>query len=302
MSETEVELDDPILPLRRLVRRPSSPKSKASSPTIASTPISNSVSALNEKQSNGEKEKSDEKKHSIFGFFTKKHVPPTSLEIPSKSSSKLKADSSVTPSGSLGFLHRFSFGKHSPTTPHSGFPGPYPEGSTNRPTELLFPVKELDSVASEEGTQESSEHPQDNIASSIHDEHWFVPAVTENELQDSMESEKMMTALQVMTEPENTRDMTIKELENFLGDFRSGKLRALTDNDLDEMRQMHKEQLNISALQIQIHDQLLLHGEDEEDEFDEIYRSLGAQLDHLHASMENFSGIKTSKKIGQRGI
>lgn len=66
----------------------------------------------------------------------------------------------------------------------------------------------------------------DNIVSSIPDEHWFVPAVTENELQESIESEKLTTVIQEMTDAENTRDMTIKELENFLGEFRSGKLRT----------------------------------------------------------------------------
>ena len=48
---------------------------------------------------------------------------------------------------------------------------------------------------------------------------------------------------------------------------------------------MHRSQLEISTLQMQIHNQLLQVGEDNEEDFDELYKKLGSQLDHLHSAM-----------------
>ena len=59
----------------------------------------------------------------------------------------------------------------------------------------------------------------------------------------------------------------------------------MSDTDLEEMRNMHRTQLEISTLQMQIHSQLLQMGEDNEEDFDELYRKLGAQLDQLHDTM-----------------
>ncbi|KAE9550840.1 hypothetical protein FO519_005944 [Halicephalobus sp. NKZ332] len=179
---------------------------------------------------------------------------------------KSRGDSTTTPSGSLSFLHKFTFTRHSPTTPHTNFPGSGPESTITRPTELLFPLKEFDSVQTEEGTPEPPEESRD---SSIHIQ--IEPAVFPEEFE--------------FVEPETTREARTKELEQFLNEFRSGKLRALTDTDLEEMRKMHRDQLEISTLQMQIHNQLLQMEDDNEEDFDELYKKLGNQLDHLHSAM-----------------
>jgi len=270
MADTSAESEDIVTPLKKSSRRPSSPKSKASTPVIATTPISSSTLNLNEKPE-------EKRSHSIWGIFSKKHQPPSSLDVPAqKASTKSKGDSTTTPSGSLSFLHKFSFNRHSPTTPHSSFPGPYPESTLARPTELLFPVKELDSSQVDDITPEPPEDSDNSLVQIQID-----PPASPEKLE--------------FTESETTRETTIKELEQFLSEFRSGKLRALSDTDLEEMRNMHRTQLEISTLQVQIHNQLLQMGEDNEEDFDELYKKLETQLDQLHDAMENFGSLKPTR-------
>ena len=59
------------------------------------------------------------------------------------------------------------------------------------------------------------------------DEQWFEAPVTGTELQ-SVESRgtRMSTTHQEFVEAENARDATIRELEQFLVEFRNGKLRS----------------------------------------------------------------------------
>uniref|UniRef100_A0AC34F851 Uncharacterized protein n=1 Tax=Panagrolaimus sp. ES5 TaxID=591445 RepID=A0AC34F851_9BILA len=300
MSETHVELSDIITPLKKIVRRPSSPssKSKASSPTLNAEPqISASTSTLNDK---GTEKVEEKQRHSILGLFTRKHQPPTSLEnLPLKAPNKTKSDSATTPSGSLTFLQRLSFHtKQSPTTPHVSFPNPQADSNISRPNELLLPVKELDSTITDEATSETHTSNGDLVASPIPDEQWFEVPVTETNFRPSaLKNSRFSSTHQEIVEAESVRDATIRELEEFLVEFRNGKLRTLKDEDLAAMRLMHTEQSAISTFQMQIHNQLMEYGNEIADtmDFDEQYLKLGAKLDHLHTLMENFGGLSNSK-------
>lgn len=59
----------------------------------------------------------------------------------------------------------------------------------------------------------------------------------------------------------------------------------MNDNGLEAMREMHREQLEISILQMKIHNQLMQHGGYDTDKFDDMYKKLGDQLDTLHGAM-----------------
>jgi hypothetical protein len=300
MSETHVELSDIITPLKKIVRRPSSPtsKPKISSPTLNAEPqISASTSTLNDK---GNEKTEEKQRHSILGLFTRKHQPPTSLEnLPLKAPSKTKSDSATTPSGSLTFLQRLSFHtKQSPTTPHSSFP--HSDSNISRPNELLLPVKELDStITTDDATSGThSSKTGDIMASPIPDEQWYEAPVTETDFYPpALKSSRLSTTHQEIVEGESIRDATIRELEEFLVEFRNGKLRTLKDEDLAAMRLMHSEQAAISTFQMQIHNQLMEYGGEIADtmDFDEQYLKLGEKLDHLHTLMENFGGLSNAK-------
>uniref|UniRef100_A0A7E4V718 GAT domain-containing protein n=1 Tax=Panagrellus redivivus TaxID=6233 RepID=A0A7E4V718_PANRE len=297
MSEQESPLLDSSRPQ-------SSPKSKPSSPTFSSDNlISQSTSNIHDKSS-----KTDESKrnHSILGIFSRKHQPPTSLEnIPSKVKSRHDS-SSATPSSSQSFLHKLPFygQKHSPSSTPVGSSSSFtaPGGNLanpkwqNRPTELLFPVQEMDSIVVDETAEnEATEGPRQasklDIASPNEDQ-WFETDTADgiNEVDGPVYTHQLSMPNDV-SEAISTRDATIKDLEDFLVQFRSGQLQALTNGNIAAMRQMHEEQCAISNLQMRIHAQLMQFGFDSENEgsFDSSYQSLGAKLDHLHELMENFS-------------
>uniref|UniRef100_A0A914Y5K3 Uncharacterized protein n=1 Tax=Panagrolaimus superbus TaxID=310955 RepID=A0A914Y5K3_9BILA len=303
MSQTHVELSDIITPLKKIVRRPSSPssKSKASSPTLNAEPqTAASTSTLNDK---GTEKVEEKQRHSILGLFTRKHQPPTSLEnLPLKVLHRInpKSDSATTPSGSLTFLQRLSFHtKQSPTTPHVSFPNPQTDSNILRPNELLLPVKEVDSTITDEGTSDTHTSNGELVASPIPDEQWFEPPVQTTEIDfrpSALKNSRLSTTHQEIVEAESVRDATIRELEEFLVEFRNGKLRTLKDKDLAAMRLMHTEQSAISIFQMQIHNQLMEYGNFADTmDFDEQYCKLGEKLDHLHNLMENFGGLSNAK-------
>lgn len=142
--------------------------------------------------------------------------------------SKPEKQLSTTPSGSLSFLHRLSFIKHSPAaTPLSNYPEQYSETTLSRPTDLLFPVKELENIEDQDEEEKIEEQKIDDVSSTpVHEDQWYVPTGGNDKDLNESYDENVNTALQAMNENESTRDATIKELECFLNEFRSGKLKA----------------------------------------------------------------------------
>lgn len=101
-------------------------------------------------------------------------------------------------------------------------------------------MKELDSLTTDDTTDASNgilftlkfllalcKTILEGLIASPMDEQWFEAPVTGTELQ-SVDSRgpRMSTTHQEFVEAENARDATIRELEQFLVEFRNGKLRS----------------------------------------------------------------------------
>lgn len=140
---------------------------------------------------------------------------------------------------------------------YCSFPHTSNDSNFSRPNELLLPVKELDSTITDEATSgtlssngnlfillllwsniianmyhlwikyRGSEFAGEIIASPIPDEQWFEAPVTENDFRPpALKSSRMSTTQSEYVEAESVRDATIRELEEFLVEFRNGKLRT----------------------------------------------------------------------------
>uniref|UniRef100_A0A0K0EYT7 Dynein light chain roadblock-type 1 (inferred by orthology to a human protein) n=1 Tax=Strongyloides venezuelensis TaxID=75913 RepID=A0A0K0EYT7_STRVS len=80
-----------------------------------------------------------------------------------------------------------------------------------------------------------------------------------------------------------------KLLDELITDFRENKLKAFSQENLEQLRFMHKQQLEISALHAKLSMQEALNSFKDVDKLDNEFDILSQKLEELHRTMEEFS-------------
>uniref|UniRef100_A0A915ES11 Uncharacterized protein n=1 Tax=Ditylenchus dipsaci TaxID=166011 RepID=A0A915ES11_9BILA len=265
---------------------------------LSSTSLSNITDGKDPKKSH----------HSAFmNLFSgkSKQQPPNSLEnltVKVVPKSQKDANPATTPgcssttSSSMGFLQKLPFHYLHSNSKHEkvaianvemGTSGLSPmsqdqvASTTTSQVHPLCPVKELESpIIARHILQDSSP-----ITGS--EETWYPASEQTVNKQDILKMEAKATILE--------RDAIQKALDELLTEFRSGRMKALSDKELEEMRAMHYQQLQLSALHMEVYkqemdlyDPITRKSNIKGDDLDDQYVEISKQLDHLHDMMDSF--------------
>ncbi|KAI6174911.1 hypothetical protein M3Y97_00973800 [Aphelenchoides bicaudatus] len=261
--------------------------------------LTDSTTSIAEK-AGGERE---ERKHSFLQLF-RKHTPSTSLEnLPPRTGGRQHRDSSggTTPSSSLSFLQKLS-AFHSSHSPSSNPPSSaFVQMEDGRPTEPLFPLKEMDDLEAAEENAQPSRHPTQP------EEIWSEPTTSRHiQTQSEDESQENSPPVKIKVQPPQSpttersspfkrrsamdeaareREQVQKALQTCLENFRAGKMRSLTDSQVHKMRSMHANQLRLTELHKRIMDDPLK----DDPEVNNRYAEIAKQLNELHQQMDDFA-------------
>ncbi|KAH7668166.1 hypothetical protein AAVH_42995, partial [Aphelenchoides avenae] len=219
--------------------------------------------------------------------------------------SKSKTEATTPSSGSLSFLQKLSFhSKPSPSTPLSPVLHEHSMPVKDQPVDVLVPVPEIDSPTSESASHRTKQHGQDSLSSpGTANETWFETAATEGELFGEVARGDATVTTPTTAQGFSgrweasastaafDRDLEQISLDDLLDDFRSGKMRALSSQQMEAMRDMHREQMELSALHMEIHMRHMDNKLGPADDIEDQYAKVAEKLDHLHELMDRFSSM-----------
>uniref|UniRef100_A0A0K0E840 Roadblock/LAMTOR2 domain-containing protein n=1 Tax=Strongyloides stercoralis TaxID=6248 RepID=A0A0K0E840_STRER len=242
----------------------------------------------------------DEKKSKgwFFPLLSKRHTSPDPQSTSTKSLTKNSSSSQVPPS-TTSPVSSPSSGSHLPFSifqklnifsKPSNVPTAIPLSSNllnnndeNNENNLK---EEINKEEEEKGDEE------ENLRSSDVDETFSSPKI------ERWYDFKTLSPIQFNLEDSNPIELDLffnrsmaesKLLDELITDFRENKLKAFSQENLEQLRSMHKQQLEISALHAKLSKEEALNSFKDVDKLDHEFDVLSQKLEELHKTMENFS-------------
>ncbi|CEF64704.1 Dynein light chain roadblock-type 1 [Strongyloides ratti] len=237
----------------------------------------------------------DEKKTKgwFFPLLSKRHTSPDPQSTSTKSLTKNVSGTQVPPS-TISPISSPTSGNHSPFNIFQKlniFSKP-----SNVPTTLPLSTDLLnnndDSDYNQKEKISTEENEEEILRSNNIDETFSSPKI------ERWYDLKTLSPIQFNLEDSNPMEFDFfsnrsmvesKLLDELITDFRENKLKAFSQENLEQLRSMHKQQLEISALHAKLSKEEALNSFKDVDKLDHEFDILSQKLEELHKTMENFS-------------